>query len=138
MIGSITKPMTTLMEATLVDAGTFRWETPVTAVLPSFALGDPETTKKVAMWHMSCACTGMPRQDMEDIFEFEGVTPEQRIASMKTMKPTTAFGDTFQYSNLMVSAGGFASAHAFDPKRSLGDAYDAAMHDKVFEPIGMT
>ncbi len=137
MIGSITKPMTTMMEATLVDTGKFGWETPVTSLLASFALGDADITKKVTLWQMSCACTGMPRQDMEDIFEFAHVTPEQRIASMRTMKPTTAFGETFQYSNLMVAAGGYAAAHGFDPKPSLGDAYDAVMQKKVFGPIGM-
>ncbi len=138
LLASITKPMTTMMQAALVDAGTFGWDTPVTKLLPSFALADPEVTAKVTLWHMSCACTGMPRQDLEDIFEFAGVTPEMRIASMRSMKPTTGFGETFQYSNLMVTAGGFAAAHAFAPARSLGEAYAAAMIAKVFTPIGMT
>jgi len=137
LIGSVTKPMTTMMQASLVDAGLFSWDTSVTSVLPSFGLGDPELTRKVEMWHMSCACTGMPRNDVEGIFEFEKVSPEQRLESMKSMKPTTALGETFQYSNLMVMAGGYAAAHAFAPKRPLGEAYDAAMRRKVFGPIGM-
>jgi CubicO group peptidase (beta-lactamase class C family) len=137
LIGSITKPMTTMMQATLVDAGAFTWETPVVSVLPSFALGDPELTRKVAMWHMSCACTGMPRNDLEHIFEYAQVSAEQRVASMRSMKPTTGLGEAFQYSNLMVMAGGYAAAHAYAPRRSLGDAYDAAMRRKIFEPIGM-
>jgi CubicO group peptidase (beta-lactamase class C family) len=137
MIGSITKPMTTMMQATLVDDGVFEWQTPVTSVLPSFALGDPELTRKIAMWHMSCACTGRPRNDFEHIFEFEKVSPEERIASMKPMKPTTALGETFQYSNLMFAAGGYVAGHAYEAKASLGNAYDGAMRRKVFEPIGM-
>jgi CubicO group peptidase (beta-lactamase class C family) len=137
MIGSITKSMTTMMEATLVDAGKLAWDTPVTKVLPSFALGDADLTGKLAMWHTACACTGMPRRDMEFTFEFANVTPEQRIASMKTMKPTTGFGETFQYSNLMVAAGGYAAAHAYDDRHSIGDAYDAVMKKNIFEPIGM-
>ena len=137
MIGSITKSMTTMMEATLVNAGKIAWDTPVTQALPTFALGDPDLTGKLALWHTACACTGMPRRDMEFVFEFEKVTPKQRLAAMKTMKPTTGFGETFQYSNLMVAAGGYAAAHVFDPKRSIGDAYDAAMKKNIFEPIGM-
>jgi hypothetical protein len=86
---------------------------------------------------MSCGCTGMPQSDLENIFEYEQVSAEQRIASMKSMKPTTALGEAFQYSNLMVAAGGYAAAHAYAPRRSLGDAYDAAMRRKIFEPIGM-
>jgi CubicO group peptidase (beta-lactamase class C family) len=138
MIGSITKSMTTFLQATLVDEGKMRWDTPVTQLLPDFALADPEVTKRLVMWHTSCACTGMPRQDLEFIFEFDNVTPEQRIASMRAMKPTTAFGETFQYSNLMVAAGGYAAARALDPKGPLGPAYDAAMKARVFGPMGMT
>ncbi len=106
-------------------------------MLPSFALGDAELTQKLQMWHTACACTGMPRRDLEMIFHLGNRTPEETVALLKTMKPTTGFGETFQYSNLMVAAGGFAAAHAYDAKRPLGDAYDAAMKKNVFEPIGM-
>jgi CubicO group peptidase (beta-lactamase class C family) len=137
MIGSVTKQLTTLLMARLVDQKKFGWDTPVTEVLPSFALGDAATTAAATMRHMVCACTGMPRQDLEFIFEYGKVTPEDRLASMKTMKPTTALGETFQYSNLMVSAGGFAAGHARSPKLKLGPAYDAAMKELVFGPLGM-
>jgi CubicO group peptidase (beta-lactamase class C family) len=137
MMGSITKSMTTLLEATLVDQGKLRWDTPVTQLLPAFALGDPDMTSKLVLWQTACACTGMPRRDMEFIFEYAHVTPEQRIASMKTMKPTTGFGETFQYSNLMVAAGGYAAAHTYDPKPPWNQAYDEAMRANVFGPIGM-
>jgi len=137
MIGSMTKPMTTLMEASLVDAGLLSWTTPVTKLLPGFALADPTATRRLELWHTSCMCVGMPRRDGEDLFEYEGVTPEQRIASMKTMAPTTGFGETFQYSNLLVAAGGFAAAHAFAPNRTLTDAYASAMKERLFDPIGM-
>jgi CubicO group peptidase (beta-lactamase class C family) len=137
MMGSITKSMTTMMEASLVDAGTLKWDTPVTTLLPDFALADANVTKKLVLWQTACACTGMPRRDLEFIFEYAHESPEQRIASMKGMAPTTGFGETFQYSNLMVAAGGYAAAHAFDPKKSFNDAYGEAMKAKVFGPIGM-
>jgi len=137
MMGSITKSMTTMMEATLVDAGLFKWDTPVTTLLPGFALGDADITSKLVLWETACACTGMPRRDLEFIFEYGHVSPEQRIASMKTMVPTTGFGETFQYSNLMVAAGGYAAAHAYAPKKPYNDAYGEAMQTKIFGPIGM-
>ena len=137
MIGSITKPLTSLMMARLIEEGRFRWETPVTQLLPQFALGDPATTRAVEMRHTVCACTGMPRQDYEFIFEHDRVSAEDRLASMKGMVPTTGFGETFQYSNLMVSAGGFAAAHASAPKKTLSAAYADAMQRLVFAPLGM-
>ncbi len=137
MIGSITKTMTTLMQAALVDAGTLSWDTPVATVLPSFAVGDAELTRSLRLWHMSCACSGIPARDLELFFEYDGVTPEMRLASMKSLRPTAPLGAKYQYSNLMVAAGGFVAGHAFAPTLPLGEAYDAAMKAKVFDPIGM-
>lgn len=137
LLASVTKPMTTFMQGALVDAGTLTWDSPVATLLPAFALGDAAITRELRLWHMSCACTGMPRQDIEGLFEWDGVTPEARIAVMRTMKPTTKLGETFQYSNPMVAAGGYAAAHAFAPDRPLAAAYAAAMQAKVFGPIGM-
>lgn len=137
MIGSTTKPLTTLMMAKLVDMGRFEWTTPVAQVLPGFSLADAEVTKKLEMRHTVSASTGMPRRDIDLMFRFQAVRAEDRIAEMKMMLPTTGFGETFQYSNYLVAAGGYAAAHSFLPESSLGDAYESAMHELVFEPLGM-
>lgn len=138
LIGSISKPFTTLMMARLVDEGRFSWDTKVTAIAPAFALGDPSATAKLEMRHTVCACTGLPRQDMEFLFEFARVTPEERIRQLSTMKPTTGFGETFQYSNALVSAGGYLAARAVEPKGDLEVAYERVMREKVLGPLGMT
>jgi CubicO group peptidase (beta-lactamase class C family) len=137
LIGSTTKSLTSLMMAILVERGLFSWSTPVQDVLPGFRLADPELSSKVEMQHSVCACTGLPRQDMELIFEFKDFPPEKRLAELATIRPTTAFGETFQYSNALVSAGGFAAAHARRPHRLLMDAYVATMQETLFEPMGM-
>lgn len=137
MIGSTTKSLTTLMMARLVDEGRMSWDCPVTRLLPSFALGDADITRQLTLANTVCACSGLPRQDMEFLFEYGSVTPEMRIRSMKTMKPTTGFGETFQYSNTMVAAGGFAAAHVLYPREDLGTAYNAVMKTRVLEPLGM-
>ncbi len=53
------------------------------------------------------------------------------------MRPTTGFGETFQYSNLLVAAGGYAAARACVPQGPLEDAYEQAMNELVFRPLGM-
>ena len=88
LIGSTTKPLTTLMIARLVANGLFQWSTPVTELLPDFALADPEVTRELEMRHTMSAGTGMPRRDLDLIFKFKGVSPEQRMAEMRTMSPT--------------------------------------------------
>jgi CubicO group peptidase (beta-lactamase class C family) len=114
-----------------------RWTTPVTEVLPGFSLADTEVTSELEMRHTVSASTGMPRRDLDLLFRFQGIRPEDRIAEMKTMLPTTGFGETFQYSNYLVAAGGYAAAHSFAPGSSLGEAYERAMGQLVFEPLGM-
>jgi CubicO group peptidase (beta-lactamase class C family) len=138
MIGSMTKPLTSLMMARLVDGKKFAWDTPVTKLMPTFALGDPEATARATMAHTVCACTGLPRMDMEFIFESKGSTPASRIELLRAMKPTTGFGETFQYSNLMVSAGGYVAAMTAGRGTDLRRAYTDAMTAEVLKPLGMT
>jgi CubicO group peptidase (beta-lactamase class C family) len=137
LIASNTKSLTTLMLAKLVDEGKFTWETPVSAVFPDFKLGDAETTSRVQIQHLVCACTGLPRQDAEWIFESKKVTPKSGITLLGTMQPTTKFGETFQYSNSLAAAAGFIGGYALYPERELGAAYDEAMRTRVFDPLGM-
>jgi CubicO group peptidase (beta-lactamase class C family) len=137
MIASNTKAMTTLLLAKLVDEHRITWDTPVTKLLPSFKLGDAATTGSVLVKHLICACTGMPRQDMEWIFDYGKMTPESTMALLGTMQPTSKFGELFQYSNLMAAAAGYTGAHVIHPDMELGVAYDSAMQSYVFDPLGM-
>jgi len=137
LIGSTTKSLTTLMMARLVDDRRLEWNQPVTDLYPGFALGDSAMTRQLELRHTVCACTGLPRQDMEFLFEFGGNSPEATVESMRTMKPTTGFGETFQYSNTMVSTGGYVAARTAHPGTPLGAAYDQAMQELVFDPLGM-
>ena len=134
---SNTKAMTTLFLAQLVDAGKLRWDEPVVEADPKFRLGDAETTRQVLIRHLVCACTGMPRQDLEWLLEFGKATPESAVARLGSMQPTSKFGEVFQYSNLMAAAAGYVGAHAIAPKRELGAAYDEAMRTRIFVPTGM-
>ncbi len=137
MAASNTKGMTTLLLARLVDEKKLRWDQPVVQVYPKFKLGDAETTRQVLVRHLVCACTGIPRQDLEWIFEFKQATPASSLALLGTMQPTSHFGEVFQYSNLMAAAAGYVGASLYDPSRELGTAYDDAMQKKIFDPLGM-
>jgi CubicO group peptidase (beta-lactamase class C family) len=126
------------MLARLVDAGRFTWDTPVTQVMPAFRLGDAATTAQVRMKHLVCACTGMPRQDMEWLLEGERLTPATVLSTLATMKPTSSFGELYQYSNLIAGAAGYVGGHAWRPDLEPGAAYDAAMQALVFDPLQMS
>ena len=137
MAASNTKGMTTLLLAMLADDKKLQWEQPVTQIYPGFKLGDADTTRQVLVKHLVCACTGLPRQDLEWLFEFKQATPSASLALLGSMQPTSRFGETFQYSNLMASAAGYIGAHLSDPSCELGAAYDDAMEKRIFAPLGM-
>jgi len=137
MMGSAMKPLTTLMMARLVDQKKLSWSTPVAELLEDFSLADQEITKRLELRHTVSNSTGMPKRDAEFVFRHSGISAQARLAQMKTMRPTTGFGQTFQYSNYLVAAGGYAAARAFSPDGRLEDAFKNAMTELVFTPLGM-
>jgi CubicO group peptidase (beta-lactamase class C family) len=138
MIASNTKALTTLMLAKLVEEHKMNWDTQVTTLYPDFKLGDAATTQSVLVKHLICACTGMPRQDLEWLFEYGKMTPQSSMTLLGTMQPTSKFGELFQYSNLMAAAAGYTGGHILYPNMDVGKAYDKAMQTLVFDPLVMS
>lgn len=137
MAASNTKAMTTALLAKAVDAGKLRWDQPATQAYPGFRLADPEVTRSVLIKHLVCACTGMPRQDLEWLFADGAAPARSTFDQLGVMKPTSQFGEVFQYSNLMVGAGGYIAAAALKPGKEVGAAYDQMMRELLFKPLGM-
>ncbi len=138
MVASNTKGMSTLMLATLVDEGKMAWDDPVTKHYPSFKLGSDATTAQTKMRHLVCACTGLPRKDMEWIFNTpRGTKAAAVFGHLAATQPTSGFGEVFQYNNLITTAGGMIGGHIAYPKLEIGAAYDKAMEERVFKPLGM-
>jgi CubicO group peptidase (beta-lactamase class C family) len=138
MAASNTKGMTTLLLARLVDQGKLSWDDPVTKVYPAFRLGDDETTRQVLVRHLVSAFTGLPRKDYEWLFTTTADTPvESTFVQLAATQPTSRFGEVFQYNNLMAAAAGFIGGHVARPDLPLGEAYDTAMQEMIFTPLGM-
>jgi len=92
----------------------------------------------VLVKHLLCACTGLPRQDFEWLFNHGAATPASSLESLAAMQPTSGFGDAYQYSNVMAGAAGYVAASVVNPGQELGAAYDEAMRSRVFGPLGMS
>ncbi len=138
MIGSTGKTLTTMLMAAMVDEGLFDWDTPVIDVLPEFAVADPELSESMVMWHLACACSGVPRRDFELLFNADELTAEDVIESLATFEFFTDFGEVFQYSNQLVGAGGYAAAAADGAAwGELFQGYADSLERRVLEPIGM-
>lgn len=138
MIASNTKSMATLLLAELVSEGRLRWDQPVTEVYPAFQLGTEATTRSVQIRHLVCACTGLPRKDLEWVFNTTAQTPaSDTFRQLALTEPTSKFGEVFQYNNLMASAAGYIAAHMYYPDMELGAAFDRAIKERVWQPLGM-
>jgi CubicO group peptidase (beta-lactamase class C family) len=138
MIGSTGKSLTTLMMATLVDDGAMTWDTTARQILPSFAVADPALSDQITVRNLVCACTGVPRRNLELIFNANDTSAEDIIASLASFEFYTPIGEAFQYSNQMVASGGYIAtvADGHTPGDLL-EEYGATLKARVLDPIGM-
>lgn len=137
MIASNTKGMSTLLLSMLADEGKLRWDQKVTDLYPSFRLGSDATTRATEVRHLVCACTGLPRKDYAFILADSGAPASDTFRQLSETQPTSAFGELFQYNNLMAAAAGYLGGSLSYPKLELGAAYDKAMQTRIFGPLGM-
>jgi CubicO group peptidase (beta-lactamase class C family) len=137
MIASNTKGMTTLLLSMLADEGKLRWDEKVTDLYPSFRLGSDATTKATEVRHLVCACTGLPRKDFAFILADSGAPASDAFRQLSETQPTSAFGELFQYNNLMAAAAGYLGGSLAYPNLEIGAAYDKAMQTRIFGPLGM-
>ncbi|QDZ09017.1 beta-lactamase family protein [Sphingomonas panacisoli] len=138
-IASNTKGLVTLMLAKLADEGKLRWDEPVTEAYPPFKLGSAATTSKVLIRHLICACTGLPRKDMQVLLNSDPkAAAADAFAQLAATEPTSGFGEVFQYNNLMAAAAGYIGGHLIHPELSLDAAFYRSIDEKVLNPLGMT
>jgi len=137
-LGSTGKTITTMLMAAMVDEGLFDWDTAIVEVLPEFAVADPGLTESMVMWHLVCACSGVPRRDYELLFNAAEMTAEDVVESLATFEFFTDFGEVFQYSNQLVATGGYAAAAADGAAwGGLMRGYADSLERRVLAPIGM-
>jgi CubicO group peptidase (beta-lactamase class C family) len=137
-IGSVTKSFTATYAATLVDAGAVKWDTPVVELLPNFTLSDPAVARRLTLADLFSAASGLPRRDLEFIFNFNAYTPQRLIAEIAKLPLTAPVGERYQYSNQAFAIGGYAAAAADGAAPdALLQGYELAMRARVLAPLGM-
>jgi CubicO group peptidase (beta-lactamase class C family) len=136
MIGSITKSMTTMMMGTLVDDGLLDWNQPVTDLLPSFALSDPAATPQIRVRDLVNMSSGVSEYNL--MMFLADFTPQEMFTLLAEIPMVAAPGETYNYSNQMVTAGGYVSALATGvPMDGLYEGYVDLIQERVFDPIEM-
>lgn len=139
MIGSTGKSLTTMLMGALVDDGLMTWDTPAQQLHPDFRVKDPALSETITMRNLVCACTGVPRRDLELLFNADSLGAQDIVASLADFEFFTDFGEAFQYSNQMVGAAGYIAGEVAEPDApDLMTAYVEALQSRVLDPIGMT
>ncbi len=138
LIGSITKSMTTMLAASLVDDRQITWRTRLIDLLPDFAVGEAGLTERLTIHDAFCNCSGVPALNMQSQFESEKLTPQSVVTGLANVPAAAPFGQEFIYNNYLIASGGYALGMANGGDMDeLGPAYDMALNERVLGPIGM-
>jgi len=137
-IGSLTKPMTSMMAATLVDEGLMDWDTPVVEIMPQFQLSDADAAGQITLRHLFSHTTGLPNTDLALLFA--GLPPEGLIEFLKGVPLDSQPGESRTYQNEAYVVGAYVAAMAFGGGygNNLLETYIDLMKSRVFDPIGMS
>lgn len=137
IMGSMTKSVTDLMLASLVDDGTITWDTRVVDIWPDFELADPEVTSSVTVRDLLSMRAGLREDD--SLWQGKGLSAEELLAAMAKDPLAGQPGETFFYDNMGIAAAAYLGVLASGGEYgSLFNGYSELMQSRVFDPIGMT
>jgi CubicO group peptidase (beta-lactamase class C family) len=130
LLGSCSKPFTSLLLALLVGEGKLDWDDPVRRHLAWFRLADPLADANVTLRDLLCHRTGVEGHDM---LWYHASWPQQEmIRKTCRVRPNLSFRSGLQYQSVLYGAAGQAAAAA------AGASWQDLMHKRVLDPLGMT
>ena len=142
-IGSMSKSMTAVMNATQVEAGIFGWETLVKDISPHFKFANRETTEKLQVKHLIGMRSGIldpigPNNGENDKY-WEGQSAQYVIRTLANAPFEAMPGTKFHYGNECYASTGYLSPlkQGVDASQLLQE-YNNLMRKHIFAPIGMT
>lgn len=138
LVGSITKSITSMLLATLVDDGRLDWDDEVASLLPSFGLSEPADDSNVTLRQLLTHTSGVQQWDTP-LF-FQALHPLELIEFVRGIPLVAAPGQEYHYQNQLYAIAGYAAASAGGAGLSdqeLAGGYRRLARERVFEPIGM-
>lgn len=131
-IASNSKAFTAAALAMLVDEGKLKWDDPITAYLPWFAVNDPYITRELTirdtLSHRSGL--GLGAGDLM-FFPPSTLTRDQILQRTRFIKPASSLRSKYAYNNIM-----FLAAGQVVPAVS-GKSWDDFIRERIFQPLKM-
>ena len=143
-IGSITKSMTALLLATLVDEGVFGWNDRAVDLWPAFQAPTPELTRTLRLRDLLGMGSGIGESSeltvaAVEFFMSAGTVSAGDVLRSIAALPVIAPPDTtFSYNNSLYAAAVYLGLLAQGTaSEKLEETYAAQVRERVLEPIGM-
>lgn len=131
-IASLSKAFTTTALAMLVDEGKVGWDEPVRSYIPEFAMYDEWVSERFTVRDAVTHRSGLPLGAGDlTIWPDGDATPEDVIATLQYLRPTTGFRDGYAYDNLLYVVAGEVV------ERVSGQSWEDFIATRIFEPVGM-
>ena len=139
-LGSVTKPITGLLIALLVDDGLLNWDTPLEKIFPDQAEKWSPDVKRITPGHLLTHTSGLPRDELlREIAKRELTKPtdsvrkdrEDVVGGLHSIKLLTKPGEKYSYSNL-----GYIVLGAIVDKRGKA-SWEEQLDKKLFQPLGI-
>ncbi len=131
-IASISKAFTTTALAMLVDEGKLDWDDPVRKYIPEFQMSDPWVTEHFTVRDALTHRSGLPLGAGDlTIWPDGNSTPDDVVASLKYLRPSTGFRDGYAYDNLMYIVAGEIV------RRVSGQSWTDFITQRIFRPLDM-
>lgn len=128
-LASVSKSLATTTVATQVAAGKVDWDTPMTSLLPWFALSNPDATALVTVGDLFAHRSGLP-DHAGDLLEDLGFDRRAILERLRLL-PLDGFRDHYAYTNFGLTAAAEAAAAA------AGTDWESLAATEVYEPLGM-
>lgn len=131
-IASISKAFTTTALAILVDRGEVDWDAPVRTYIPDFAMYDPWVSENFTVRDALTHRSGLPLGAGDLLIWPDGdAAPEDIIAALPHLRPTTGFRDGYAYDNLLYVVAGEIV------ERVSGQDWASFVTAEILDPVGL-
>ena len=128
-LASVSKSLAASVVATQVAAGKVAWDTPMSTLLPWFALSDPDATEMLTVGDLFSHRSGLPDHGGDAL---EGIGFDRKaILERMRLLPLAGFRDTYAYTNfgLTAAAEGVATA--------AGTDWESLSEEALYIPLAM-
>ena len=130
LVGSISKVFVATLAVRLVDEGLVSLDVPIRTFLPDLRLADPTAPHRITLRHLLTHTSGLSGDGFADHGQGDDALSEY-IATFSALRQETQPGEFWSYCNT-----GFVLAAAV-VERVLGTTFEAAMRQRVIEPLGL-